>query len=142
MPKEMKTDGLEYFTHEGDLFAIVLRSTYHGDSIHFFTPDSFSQQLGYLPHKKGASIKPHDHRVNSRQIHYTQETLFIKKGKVKVTIYDLNHRSVYSELLESGDIILLCGGGHGFEMLEDTIMIAVKQGPFTGDDDKKVFEGV
>ena len=40
----------------------------------------------------------------------------------------------------SGDVILLCGGGHSFEMLEDTAMIEVKQGPFTGDQDKTRFD--
>jgi hypothetical protein len=142
MSKEIKEDGLEYFYDGGELYAVILRSYYNGANIHFFTPDNFSQQLGYLPHKKGATIQPHEHRLHKREIHYTQEALFIKKGKVKVNLYNMNHRQFFSELLEPGDIILLCGGGHGFEMLEDSVMVEVKQGPYMGDDDKKVFEGV
>jgi hypothetical protein len=48
---------------------------------------------------------------------------------------------VFSEVLDSGDMILLCGGGHGFEMLLDTVMIEIKQGPYTGANDKNIFEG-
>jgi hypothetical protein len=141
MSKEIKTSGLEYLYQEGDLYAIVLRDNYKGDSIRFFTPDSFSQQLGYLPHKKGAVIKPHEHQINKREIHYTQEVLLIKKGRVQVNFYDLDHMPVFSEVLDSGDMILLCGGGHGFEMLLDTVMIEIKQGPYTGANDKNIFEG-
>ena len=31
---------------------------------------------------------------------------------------------------------------HGFQMLEDSEMIEVKQGPYAGDMDKKIFEPV
>jgi hypothetical protein len=41
--------------------------------------------------------------------------------------------------LGSGDVILLTECGHGFEVLEDLEMIEVKQGPYTGDDDKTRF---
>ena len=43
-------------------------------------------------------------------------------------------------MLEEGDVILLAGGGHGFEILEETVMIEIKQGPYAGDADKTRFE--
>jgi len=51
-----------------------------------------------------------------------------------------HNRYIGSRELESGDLILLCGGGHSFEMLEETTMIEVKQGPYAGDQDKTRFE--
>ena len=45
-----------------------------------------------------------------------------------------------SRVLNSGDIILLASGGHGFEMLENTEIIEVKQGPFAGEVDKTRFK--
>ena len=115
MIKEITEEGLEYLYHEGELYSIVLRDNFKSSSIRFFTPDSFSQQLGYLPHKKGNIIKPHKHKINKREILYTHEVLFIKKGKVKVNFYDKEKKSVGSEHLNCGDIILLCGGGHGID---------------------------
>ena len=38
-----------------------------------------------------------------------------------------------------GDIMLMVGGGHGFRMLEDTVLLEVKQGPYTGLDEKERF---
>lgn len=142
MIKEIKSEELEYLYHEGELYCILLRDSYVSNSISFFTPDSLSQQLGYLPHKKGNIIKPHRHNINKREILYTQEVLFIKKGCVRVNFYKDETTFVASEIIKDGDIILLCGGGHGFEILEDTVMIEVKQGPYVGVDDKVRFEGV
>ena len=39
-------------------------------------------------------------------------------------------------------MVLLAYGGHGFEMLQDSEIIEVKQGPYAGDQDKTLFEGV
>lgn len=142
MIKEIKEEGIEYLYNEGELYSVVLRGNYKNESVSFFTPDSFSQQLGYLPHKKGNVIKPHKHKINKREILYTQEVLFMKKGKVKINFYKHEKIHVGSEIIKGGDIILLCAGGHGFEILEDTIMIEVKQGPYMGIDDKDRFEGI
>ncbi|KKO18910.1 MAG: hypothetical protein L3J18_00795 [Candidatus Brocadia sp.] len=142
MIKEITEEGLEYLYHEGELYSVVLRNSFTSNTIRFFTPDSFSQQLGYLPHKKGNIIKPHKHKINKREILYTHEVILLKKGKVKVNFYKNEKTYVDSEMLNEGDIILLCGGGHGFELLEDTIMIEIKQGPYVGLDDKERFEGV
>lgn len=142
MIKEIKTEGLEYLYHEGELYCLILKEHYRNDVVAFFTPDSFSQQLGFLPHKKGDCIKPHRHKLHKREVLYTQEILMIKKGKVKVNLYDDEKNYVGSEIVNAGDIILLCGGGHGFEILEETIMIEIKQGPYVGIEDKERFEGV
>lgn len=141
MIKEIKKEGLEYVYHDGELYCIILRNQYDNESVAFFSPDSLSQQLGYLPHKKGKVIQPHRHKIHKRDILYTQEVLVVKKGQVKVNFYDKEKNHAGSEIVGEGDVILLCAGGHGFEMLEDTIMIEVKQGPYMGIDDKERFGG-
>lgn len=45
-------------------------------------------------------------------------------------------------ILEAGDTILLVSGGHGFTVLEEVEMIEVKQGPYSGEADKKRFTGI
>ena len=93
-----------------------------------------------MKHATGKRIDPHVHNMVSRQVLYTQEALFIRKGKVKVNLYSSTKEFVDSRVLESGDVILLCGGGHSFEMLEETSMIEVKQGPYAGENDKTRFD--
>jgi len=131
---------LQHIVHEEETLAIILRNQYQKDGIEFFTPDEFPQQLGYMKHKKGHKIKPHLHNKIERTVNFTFEVLFIKSGIVKVNFYDLNKKFLKSDILHKGDVILLAFGGHGFEIIEDSEMIEVKQGPYAGDDDKTRFD--
>jgi hypothetical protein len=92
-----------------------------------------------MNHPKGKSIQRHYHNPVKREVHYTQEVLVIKRGKIKVDFYDKELNYLESRILAQGDIILLSDGGHGFEVLEDLEMFEVKQGPFAGDGDKTRF---
>lgn len=130
---------VENITHNNSLLAIIIRSDYSNNGIEFFTPDEFSQQLAYMNRPAGYIITPHIHNKVTREVIYTQEVLFIKKGKVKIDFYDENRNCIDTRILETGDVILLASGGHGFEMLEPTEVIEVKQGPFTGERDKTRF---
>ena len=143
--KDNKKDFEKFIEHvheEEKLLAIILRTDFKKEGIDFFTPCDFSQQLGYMNRAKGYKIEPHIHRKIERTIEYTQEVLFIKSGKVRVDFYKNDKTYLSSKLLNSGDVILLSAGGHGFEMLEDSEIIEVKQVPFAGNIDKSRFEFV
>lgn len=133
---------LEYVKFDGKLFAIVVRSEYRAEGISFFTEAQYSQQLGYMNRPKGYLIPPHIHQSTQREVFLTQETLFIRSGKVRIDFYSPEKRYLESLILEAGDVILLSNGGHGFEILEDAEIIEVKQGPFVGENDKVRFEAV
>jgi anti-sigma factor ChrR (cupin superfamily) len=121
------------------ILSVIIRENYRSEGIEFFTPDDFSQQLGYMNRKKGYSIPPHRHNIVERKVTLTQEVLYIKSGKVRVDFYDDDQVYLESRILNKGDVILLATGGHGFEMLEDSEMIEVKQGPYVGEEDKVRF---
>jgi mannose-6-phosphate isomerase-like protein (cupin superfamily) len=126
----------------GELLAIILRSTYREPGVHFLTSNDLSQQLAFMRHPAGKAIEPHVHNAVERRVTQTQESLFIRKGRMRVDFYDGNRTYLESYELRSGDVILLIRGGHGFEMLEDTEFVEVKQGPYAGDQDKTRFTGV
>jgi len=131
---------LERIYHGGNLLAVILRACYRGEGIEFFTPNDFSQQLAYMNRPMGYRIAPHVHNKVQREVFYTQEVLFIKSGRMRIDFYDQDRTCIDKRTLEAGDIILLASGGHGFEMLEQTEIIEVKQGPFAGEQDKTRFE--
>lgn len=133
---------IEKVTDKGIVVAIILRAGHCGEGVEFFTPNEFSQQLGYMNHPQGYVIPPHVHNEVVREVHFTKEVLFIKSGKVRVDFYDDEKIYLTSSILNQGDVILLAFGGHGFEMLEATEMIEVKQGPYADDTDKTRFEPV
>jgi hypothetical protein len=82
------------------------------------------------------------HNPVPREVHFTQEVLFLKRGKLRVDFYDEHQNYLESRILGAGDVILLATGGHGFEVLEEIEMIEVKQGPYAGDQDKTRFTGI
>lgn len=133
---------VESIKHNGKLLAIIIPGDFKKDGIHFFTSNDLSQQLAYMHHPSGKIIDPHVHNPVSREVRYTQEVLFIKKGKLRVDFYDDDKNYLESRILNEGDVILLATGGHGFEVLEEIEMIEVKQGPYRGDSDKTRFEGI
>lgn len=133
---------IQEIVHQNHLLALIIKRNFQETGIHFFTPGDFSQQLAYMRHPSGKVIRPHVHNPVPREIHFTQEVLFLKKGRLRVDFYDGQRNYLESRVLEAGDVILLADGGHGFEALEEIEMIEVKQGPYAGEEDKTVFAGI
>jgi mannose-6-phosphate isomerase-like protein (cupin superfamily) len=128
--------------HNGEMLALIVSHKFSEPGIHFFTPNEFSQQLAYMYHPVGKVLAPHVHNPVTREVKYTLEVLFIKRGRLRVDFYDTERIYLESRELEAGDVILLATGGHGFEVLEELEMYEVKQGPYAGDRDKTRFSGI
>lgn len=133
---------LEQIKKKEKLLAMIIRNRYTSDGVDFITPNEYSQQVAYMHHPKGKVIDAHVHNLVHRNIVLTQEVLFMKKGKLRVDFYDDYEDYLESTVLETGDVILLVSGGHGFTVLEEVEMIEVKQGPYSGDEDKRRFKGI
>ena len=133
---------IDKIIHNDDLLSIIIRADFKKDGIDFFTPDEFSQQLGYMNRPKDYIIPPHTHNLIERKVTFTQEVLIIKSGKVRADFYDDDQNYIKSSLLFPGDVILLASGGHGFQMIEESEIIEVKQGPYCGELDKVRFDPI
>lgn len=127
--EEVKVDGVTA--------AIIVRTGFNPEGIQFVTPDDYSQQLGFMRRPAGYKIQPHVHLQVDRKASFTQEVLYVRKGRVRVDFYRDDESYVESCEISVGDVILLSSGGHGFEMIEESEMIEVKQGPYM--DDKRRF---
>jgi mannose-6-phosphate isomerase-like protein (cupin superfamily) len=133
---------IERIEYNNQLLSVIIRNSFTKQGIEFFTPDDFSQQLGYMNRPIGYEIPPHVHNLIPRNVSLTQEVLFIKSGKVRVDFYNDDKEYLESRTVEKGDVILLASGGHGFQMIEQSEIIEVKQGPYCGEMDKVRFESV
>jgi hypothetical protein len=127
---------------DSGLLAVIIRADFQADGIVFATPNELPQQLGYMKRPVGYEIAPHVHVSRRYEVQYSSETLFIRKGKVRIDFYSEQKEYLLSEILVSGDVVLLSRGGHGFEMLEESEIVEVKQGPYKSDSDKIRFRGV
>ena len=133
---------LELIKKKDKLLAMIIKNNYNCEGVDFITPNEYSQQVAYMHHLAGKVIDAHVHNLVHRNVVQTQEVLFIKKGKLRVDFYDDYEDYLESVILEKGDIILLVSGGHGFIVLEEVEMVEVKQGPYSGEMDKKRFASI
>lgn len=124
----------ETYEFESHVLAIVVRRVEKSDSIEFFTPPEFSQQLGLMRRPAGYIVPMHFHNEVERTIHRTQEVLIVRKGTCKIDISFKAFKTSF-ELFE-GDTVLLSEGKHRILFLEDTELIEIKQGPYLGENDK------
>ena len=127
---------IKTFYSNNETIALVIKKEYSGEGIQFFTEDDAPQQIGFMQHKQGYKILPHVHNIVKREISLTQETLVIRKGKLRLDLYSKDREYLESTILSEGDIAILISGGHGLFCLEDVEMIEVKQGPYLGVNDK------
>lgn len=130
----------KYYDSKNQIMALVIRSSYRKEGITFLTDDEQYQQVAYMEHQGGHKIIPHYHNRMSRNVDYTCETLVIRKGKLRVNLYE-DKILLHSFEINGGDVITLFSGGHGFDVLDSVEMIEIKQGPFMGPNDKTRFGG-
>lgn len=115
--------------HGGKLMAIVISHDHDEPGVNFFTPPEFSQQLAFIKHPAGTAIGAHIHNPPATHGSFVSEVLVVKKGKLRVDLYDESRAYVESVILAAGDVILLARGGHGFKIIEDIEIIEIRQGP-------------
>ena len=124
---------LKKIEYEGEVLALIVESDIDIEKSEFFSPVDYPFQLGVHIRKKGDEFVPHMHLPLKREINTTQEFIFLQKGKMETTFYDKNRNPVAKAILNKGDAILLISGGHGFKILEDnTKLVEIKQGPYSG----------
>jgi hypothetical protein len=130
---------IEQIEWEGVPLAIIVRAEMAPAQTMFLTPPEFKQQVGFVVYPAGGVIARHVHRPLERHLIGTSEVLVVKQGLCEIDIYNDFRELVATRELRTGDVMLMVAGGHGFRMIEDTILLEIKQGPYTGIDEKERF---
>jgi quercetin dioxygenase-like cupin family protein len=124
---------------KGVALCYIIRAAAIPDRTTFVTPPEFKQQVGFVVYPAGGIIGRHTHRSLQRHIVGTSEVLIVQRGRCLLDVFDDARQLVATRELVTGDVMLMVGGGHGFRILEDTVFLEVKQGPYTGVDEKERF---
>jgi mannose-6-phosphate isomerase-like protein (cupin superfamily) len=130
---------VEHITDRGQPLAYIIRGSFKPEKTTFLTPPDFKQQVGYVVYPEGGEVARHMHKPLERRLVGTSEVLIVREGRCLMDVYNDERELVATRELQTGDIMLLVGGGHGFRMLEATTFLEVKQGPYTGIDEKERF---
>lgn len=130
---------LESIAANGIRYAEVIRANAQVTTTQFFSPAESSFQFGLLAHGAGFVEDPHYHKPFTRTITDLQQMFVVQRGKVAVDLYADDGQLLQEIILTAGDAIVLIHGVHGIRVLEDMQCISVKQGPFLGAENDKVF---
>jgi hypothetical protein len=124
---------------QGRVLAFVIRADAEPSKTTFVTSPDMNFQAGLIVHPAGYTIPRHRHPPNRREVVGTAEALLIRRGRCRVDFYDTKADPIATRELIAGDVLVLLAGGHGFKMLEDTVMMEIKQGPYIAVADKEPF---
>jgi len=130
---------VELIEYQGVKYAEVIWSHIQVDKTIFFSPADSSFQFGLLAHEAGFEEPPHYHKAVKREILDLQQMFVVQRGIVGVGLYDDSGNFIKEIILKSGDAIVLIHGVHAIRVIEDMQCISVKQGPFLGAKEDKVF---
>jgi uncharacterized protein with PhoU and TrkA domain len=130
---------LETIAHDGVVLAYIARSSGLPEKTTFLTPDDCNLQVGHVVYPAGGEIARHMHLPVERHIVGTTEVLMVQQGRCEVDVFGPNRELVTTCELRVGDVLIAVGGGHGFRVLEDTVLMEIKQGPYPGGAEKERF---
>tara|TARA_B100001248_G_scaffold38367_1_gene24563 strand:- start:16259 stop:16657 length:399 start_codon:yes stop_codon:yes gene_type:complete len=130
---------MQTIERDGKINVIIYRDEDWVEGLNFITPDSMFMQVGSWWYEKGKILDKHIHNEFDRVANRTQECVYVKRGSMKVTLYNEEFEEFESFVLSEGDLAVFANGGHGYEILEDnTQIIESKNGPFTGVEKDKI----
>lgn len=105
------------------------------DGLSFYSENDDFIQVGIWGYGAGKELKAHIHNKVKREVLWTQEVLFVRKGRLRANIFNTTEKKVAELEVSAGDIIILLRGGHGYNILEDgTQVLEIKNGPYVGPD--------
>ena len=132
---------MEKITHNGRIISIIYRDSDWVKGLNFITPDELFVQVGSWWYDKGKKLDSHIHKDFDRTASRTQESVYIKRGSMRVDLYTEELEKFKEFVLFKGDLAVFAYGGHGYVILEDdTQIIETKNGPFIDvDTDKTKF---
>jgi hypothetical protein len=130
---------VEVIAAGGRTLAYIIRARYRPAETSFPTPPELNLQVGYVVYPAGGEVARHTHRPVERHIAGTAEVVVVRRGRCELDVYDDDRVLVATRELAVDDVMLMVGGGHAFRMLEPTVLLEVKQGPYGGIDEKERF---
>ncbi len=96
----------------------------------FPTPENSFLQVGVNKYKAGDKVPNHIHLRHERMVNRTEEVIYLQRGKIRVSIFNNDQIEIDTFEVEEGDVLITLEGGHGFEFIEESEIIEVKQGPY------------
>ena len=119
-------------THKGKLYAVYFNVLEANEGLSFISEDEDFIQVGiwnYLPKKV---LPAHYHNESPREATRTCESVYVVRGKVKCNIYTKSGSFIDTFDLNENEMVMQLYGAHEYEILDKTIVVETKNGPYFG----------
>ena len=133
---------IELVEYNGVKYAEIIWGDTRVEKTTFFSPPDSSFQFGLLAHEAGFVEPPHYHKPITRTISDLQQMFLVQRGVVVVELYSDQGDLLREIEMHAGDAIVLIHGVHALRVLEDMQCISIKQGPYLGEEQDKIFVDV
>src|SRR5258708_12369968 len=107
----------------GGPLGYIIRARFSPAATTFVKPSELTQEVGFVVYPAGGEIRRHVHLPLERHLVGTSEVILVRRGRCELDVYDDARNLVATRELRAGDLMLMVGGGHGFRMLEDTVLL-------------------
>jgi hypothetical protein len=109
----------------------------------FHTAPAEPLQVAVARYPAGHKVAAHAHPARARPAYNgpTQECLVVQRGKLLIHFWDSQGRDAGRWTLRAGDVVVIVGGGHAIEVVEEAEIVECKVGPFVAGMDKVALEG-
>ena len=100
----------------------------------FLSDEKSFVQFGTWKYEKGKILDAHYHNDFERTSTITQEIVLVLKGKVLCNLYTKDKKLIKTLTINKNQFIVQYSLVHEYEILDDSIVLEMKNGPYFGPD--------
>lgn len=118
--------------HKGKLYAMHFNLKHIEGGLTFVSQESEFIQVGIWNYKPKKILPAHFHREYKREATRTCESVYVVEGKIRCNIYTKSGNFIESFVLKKNEMAIQLYGVHEYEIIEKSIVIENKNGPYFG----------
>lgn len=118
--------------HKGKLYAMHFNLKHIEGGLTFVSQESEFIQVGIWNYKPKKILPAHFHREYKREATRTCESVYVVEGKIRCNIYTKSGNFIESFVLKKNEMAIQLYGVHEYEIIEKSIVIENKNGPYLG----------
>ena len=130
----MTNKKIKNIIHKEELYASVFNLEEIAEGLDFLTNDESFIQVGTWKYEKGKVLDAHYHNTYERKAYLTQEVVIVLNGTILCNLFTLERDFITTVEVKEKQLIIQYQGIQEYEIIEDSKIIEVKNGPYFGPD--------
>ena len=130
----MNNKNIKNISHNDELYSSIFDLNNINEGLDFLTNNDSFVQVGTWKYEKGKILDAHYHNTFERKSYITQEVVLVLEGKIICNLYTTNGEFIASEEIRENQLIIQFQGIHEYEILENSKVLEIKNGPYFGPD--------